>query len=282
MSEQSDWIVETTDESFETDVMVRSQLGLVVVDFWAEWCAPCRMLAPILEKIATESNGQFTLVKAEVEKNQQAAGQFGVAGIPAVFAVLDEKVLDRFEGGLPEAAIKEWLANLETEVKLLEAISLGDQDPSAAEANLREILAVKPEHVTVSLALARLFLQQQRISECRDLLESLESRGYLEPEAEQLKAELILREKSTIDVSAAQSEAESQPDDFDAQLNLAEALVGQEDYEKAFEICLLLVERDRSNTGERARALMVDVFKALPADSEMVSEYRRKLSMLLF
>lgn len=282
MSEPADWIVNTTDETFEVDVMARSQLGLVVVDFWADWCAPCRMLGPILEKLATDFAGRFTLVKADTERNQDAAMQFGVSGIPAVFAVVDRQVVDRFEGAMPEPAVKSWLENLEAATELLQATRLAENDPAAAEAKLRAILEASPDHAEAALALARLLLDQQREDECREIIEKLEARGFLEPEAEQLKAGLVLRAKSDIDVESAQAAAASDPDDFPSQLKLAEALVGQQRYAEAFEICLSLVERDRANTGEQARALMVDVFKALPADSEIVNEYRRKLSMLLF
>lgn len=282
MSEQSDWIINTTDATFEADVMARSQLGLVVVDFWANWCAPCRMLGPVLEKLAMESNGRFTLVKAEAETNPQAAEKFGVAGIPAVFAILDQQVVDRFEGALPEAAIKSWLENLESAADIIQAERLAEEDPTAAEAKLRDMLKATPDNDAVSLTLARLLLSQQRHDECQAIIEKLEARGFLEPEAEQLKASLSLHRKADIDITAAQSAAESNPDDFPAQLELAEALVGQQQYVEAFDICLSLVERDRQKTGEQARALMVEVFKALPADSEIVNDYRRKLSMLLF
>ncbi|MEC8473482.1 MAG: thioredoxin domain-containing protein, partial [Planctomycetota bacterium] len=107
MSQENPWLINTTDETFQVDVMERSKLGLVVVDFWAEWCAPCRMLGPVLEKLASESDGKFTLVKAETELNATAAGEFSVSGIPAVFAVVDGQVVDRFEGAMPEPAILE-------------------------------------------------------------------------------------------------------------------------------------------------------------------------------
>lgn len=282
MNESSPWIINTTDETFEADVMARSQLGLVILDFWADWCAPCRMLGPVLEKLASESNGRFTLVKADTERNAQAAAEFGVSGIPSVFAVLDGDVVDRFEGALPEPAIRSWLDNLESAISLVKARRLMIDDPSTAEQLLRELLADAPDHAAAAISLGQLLVGQGRSDECRQIVEQLESRGFLEPEAEQLKAELTLKSKSAIDVEAAQAAAQANPDDFSAQLKLAEALVGKEQYVEAFEICLSLVERDRPGTGEQARQLMVEVFKALPADSEIVNEYRRKLSMLLF
>ena len=86
---ESKWIVNTTDDTFEADVFARSELGIVVVDFWADWCAPCRMIGPVLEKLAIDGDGRFTLVKALTDDNQEAANRFEVRGIPAVFAVLN-------------------------------------------------------------------------------------------------------------------------------------------------------------------------------------------------
>ncbi|RMF39793.1 MAG: co-chaperone YbbN, partial [Planctomycetota bacterium] len=102
-----EWLVETTDATFDADVMIRSQLGLVIVDFWADWCAPCRALAPVLEKVVSEYAGRVTLVKANTDLNPTAAAQFGVQGIPALFAVFDGKIIDAVQGALPEAALVE-------------------------------------------------------------------------------------------------------------------------------------------------------------------------------
>ena len=99
MSQENPWLVNTRMRHF-SDVMERSKLGLVVVDFWAEWCAPCRMLGPVLEKLASEADGKFTLVKAETEQNSRC-GEFSVGGIPAVFAVVDGQIVNRFEGAMP-------------------------------------------------------------------------------------------------------------------------------------------------------------------------------------
>lgn len=282
MAEQSQWIINTTDDTFEADVLARSELGLVVVDFWADWCAPCRMLGPILEQLVVQEDGRFTLVKADTEDNQTAAAQFGVSGIPAVFAVLDRQVVDSFQGALPEPDIKQWLERLESVATLLEASRLANDDPDVAEQKIRGILAQTPDNAAASIALAELLLGQDRDDESRDIVQQLESRGFLEPEAEKLKAMLALKSKASIDVDAARFAAQSNPDDFDAQLVLAEALVGHGQHAEGFDICLSLVEHDRNATGEKARALMVEVFQSLPADSELVNDYRRRLSMLLY
>lgn len=280
--EQTTWKIDTRDASFEADVFERSRLGLVVIDFWADWCAPCRTLGPVLEKLVQEYQGQWTLVKADTESSGEAASRFGVSGIPAVYAVLNGEVIDAFQGALPESAIRQWLDPLLAKARVVEACSLIGEHPARAENLLREVLADSPNEYAAAIALAQLLLDSDREPECRDLLEGLAARGFLEPEAERIRAALELRSNSGADVDAARLAAQAAPADFAAQLRLAEALAGSQQYEAAFEICLKLVAEDRRQTGERAKELMVDVFRVLPDDSELTSDYRRKLSMLLY
>lgn len=281
-TEKSKWVVDTTDDNFEAIVFEGSKERLVVVDFWAEWCAPCRALGPVLEKLADEFAGRFLLAKANTEFAQRAAAEFQVSGIPAVFAMLDGNIVDSFEGAMPEAMIRDWLNKQLSGTLLLDAKRLAASDPLAAEAKLREVLEQAPNDPKVLIQMAELLLVQHRKDECRQILTQLEQRGFLEPSAEKIKAALELSSKSETSIEAARAEAEANPKNFELQLNLAEVLAGHQQYEQAFEICLSLVALDRKQTGEKARALMVDVFRVLPDDSELTRDYRRKLSMALY
>jgi putative thioredoxin len=280
--QSSEWIVNTTDESFDNDVFTQSLAGPVIVDFWAEWCAPCRMLAPVLEKLVQEYQGKLTLVKANTEQTPQAANQFGVSGIPAVYAVFDGAIVDSFQGAMPEESIRQWLNSLLGKVGLASALKLAETEPHEGERRLRELLQANPNESLAAIALAQLLVAGDHDEEARELISELERRGFLEPDAERVKARLDLKAKAHVDLHGAQAEATENPGDFSAQLRLAEALAGQGKFLEAFEICLQLVSMDRKQTGERARELMVDVFRVLPEDSELTSEYRRKLSMLLY
>jgi putative thioredoxin len=140
--------IEVTDATFETDVLERSTKSTVVVDLWAAWCGPCRVLGPILEKVVDDAPG-VELVKVDVDANPRSATTFRVQSIPAVYAIRDRKVVDSFVGALPEPAVRQWVASLApapTEVDRL--IAAGD------EGSLRRAVELEPGNERTVLALA--------------------------------------------------------------------------------------------------------------------------------
>ena len=280
-------VVETTNENFVTEVVERSKSVPVVVDFWAEWCQPCRILGPTLEKLAAEYGGRFVLAKADTEQLSQVASGFGVRSIPAVFAVKGGEVVDSFVGVMPEAAIRAWLDRLmptPAESLVIEARALETTDSTLAEKKYREALSLEPANVSAKIGLARTCAALGRPSEAQEIIANLERRGYLEPEAENLKAKLTLHsgETETIgDVSELRMAHAANPGDKTSQLELAEALAASSEYAEALELALNLVESDRRGTGEQGRKLMIAIFQLLPADSELANDYRRRLSVAL-
>lgn len=272
----------TSRARFQHDVMERSAETLVVVDFWAPWCAPCRALGPILERLADEYAGRFLLVKVNVDEVPEAAAQFQVQGIPSVFAVSQGKAVDFFSGAIPESAVRGWLDQALQVQGLDRAREQEEKDPAAAEATYRNLLTMDAKNAEAKIGLARVLLRQQRIEECRQIIAELQQRGFLEPEAEKIKTALAFGEKSGDDLEERRAAAQAHPDDLAPRLKLAESLIGAQQFEEALQICLSLVERDRMGMGEQARQLMIDIFRVLPEDSELTSTYRRKLSMALF
>ena len=275
------FVTETTAESFEHDVLERSREVPVVVDFWAPWCGPCRMLSPVLERLTAEYGGRFVLVKANTDQLPDAAAAFQVQSIPAVFGVTGGEVADAFAGALPEQQVRVWIDRLLSRHRLTAAAGREDSDPAGAAAAYRQLLEEWPNESRAAIGLARVLIRLQELDEARAVLEKLEERGFLEPEAEQLKADLDLQARECIDVDACRRAAENAPDDLAAQLKYAEALAGARQYEEALQRALSLVQRDRNGVGEPARQLMIDIFRVVD-ESELVSEYRRKLSMALY
>lgn len=282
MTSESSWITETTDNTFEQDVIEGSRERLVVVDFWATWCGPCRMLGPILEKLAGEYGGRFQLVKAETDHNQRAAASFNVSSIPAVFAVLEGEAVDYFAGALPEPQLRAWLDRLLATADAAQVKRLEETDPAAAEARYRQLMAQFPKEPQLKIGLARTLHAQGQFDEARRLVDELEARGFLEPEAQQVKSALELAAQAKADLPALEAAAAAEPENLDLQLTLARGLAGAERYEEALTRALSIIQTRRDGPGEEARQLMIDIFRVLPADSELVGAYRRKLASALY
>ena len=283
----SQWIVNVTDETFEEEVIERSNTVPVVVDFWAEWCGPCRALGPVLEKLAGEYDGKFLLAKVDTEKAAAAATKFQIQSIPAVYGMREGKIVDGFMGALPEPQIREWLARIlpsEADTLLVEALALADSKPAEAEAKLRNAIEIDPKLAAAQIELASLLLAIEKTDEASELIEKLEGRGFLEPEAERVKSALEIQragsEKGGVD--ACRAAVKSDSENLSLQIDLAEALAATGTHEEALQVALSVVQNDFGDHRERARQVMIDIFRVLPPDSELTKDYRRQLSMALF
>ncbi|MEX2026805.1 MAG: tetratricopeptide repeat protein [Pirellulaceae bacterium] len=284
---KSQWVVETTAETFEQDVIERSKQTPVVLDFWAPWCGPCRQLGPILEKAADQHAGQFVVVKANSDEMQQHAAAFGVQGIPAVYALKDGEVVDGFVGLLAERELEQWLGRfLPSVAELLtkEADQLAASDTAGAEQKYRAALASAANYVPAKIGLARVLLSQGKQDECRGVLADLESRGFLEPEAQQLLSQLHLSEHAVSggQLDALRAQVRERPKELALTLQLAEALLAAGQYPEGFDLCLTVVERDAGKLREQGRTMMVDAFRVLGDASDLTLTYRRKLSSALY
>ena len=256
-------VVEVTDQDFLQTVVEESKRRPVVVDLWATWCAPCRTLGPILEKVAEERGGEFLLAKLDVDANPYTAGQFGVQSIPTVVAFKDGKPVDGFVGAIPEPMVKEFIDKiLPTEAdheaqEALEEELQGDLDD--AEAKYREALVADPDNRAARLGLGRVLAETGRDAEARELLMPL----LPDPEADRVLAMLEVRSWAST----------SEP----GTLASAKRLAAQGKYKEALD-GMLGALRDVPD----ARQAMLDVFAVLGEDDPLVAEYRRKLANALF
>jgi putative thioredoxin len=281
-------VIEATSASFQQSVIEQSRDVPVVVDFWAPWCGPCRMLSPVLEKLAQDYDGRFVLAKVESDREPELSAQFGVRSIPAVFGVRDGKVVDAFVGVLPESVIRTWIDRLlptPAEILAGEAKALETTDPPAAEAKYNAALALVPDMPAAQTGMARIALDEGRLDDALARVTSLERRGFLEPDAQKVKAELTLRiqaqQAGGISLEAARAALAARPDDLNLKFQLAEAQAASGQYSDALAICLELVERGGKGLGEKARQTMTAIFQLLPPTSELVTEYQRLLSLAL-
>lgn len=288
MSEKSPWIIDVQMANFEAEVIQKSMEVPVVIDFWAPWCGPCRQLAPVLEKLAAEEQGKFVLAKVNTDEEQQLAMAFGIQSIPVVVGFVNGQPVADFMGVRTETEIRQWVEQLlpsPTQILIQEGMKLEADDPHAAEAKYREALVLSPDEHTVRIRLATALMLQGRLEESRTLIEQLESRGYLEPEAERIKAELDVRQTAadTGGVEEARKAAEANPQDLSLRIRLADALAASQQHRKALEICLELIQSDKSGPiGTEAKATMLNIFQILGPASELTGEYRRKLATALY
>ncbi len=289
MNEIKAAFVNGTRDNFEQVVVEASRERLVVVDFWAEWCAPCRALGPTLEKVAQDLAGKVTLVKIDTEAEPELAQAFAVRSIPAVFGVREGRVVDGFVGALSELQIRDWLKPmLPTKAQELvnEAQGLETSQPEEAEARYRKALELEGTLVPAKIGLARALMQQGKVEDARVIVTALEGRGFLAPEAEAVKAEIAIHDQAASPggVPSARAALAKAADDPALRLQLAEALAasGRAGYQEALDLALALVEEHRKDVTEQARQVMVNVFQLLPADSELANEYRRKLFAALY
>ena len=195
-------------------------------------------------------------------------------------------VADAFMGVQPESVIRSWINRLlptEAESLAQAACRLESSDPRAAEAKYGQALALQSDLPQAQIGLARIALAEGQIEDAAARLAALERRGFLEPEAERLKAALVLQTQveGAGSVDSARALLAAHPNDLKLKFALAEALAAAGQYAEALALCLDLVERDRKGVGEQARQVMVAIFQLLPPGDELVTEYQRQLSLVL-
>ena len=274
-------------ETFERDVLQASQKVPVLVDFWAPWCAPCRALKPILEKLAGEYQGRFLLAKVNSDEHPQLSAQFGVRGIPNVKAFVDGKLVDEFTGALPETGVRAFIDHLiptpgEKLRRTARAlVTQGDFDE--AERHLRSALELEPANHAVRLDLVEMLLTKNSHAEADALFAPIPERERDE-RADRLYSVLELWKKRQKLPPIEQLEATlaANPDDLSARLALGERLVADGRFEPALAALLEVVRRDRGALRTSARKLMVEVFNLAEDQAGLVSEYRKLLAGALY
>jgi putative thioredoxin len=279
-------IVDVGDEDFEREVLERSKDVPVVVDFWAPWCAPCRALGPVLERLAIEHAGAFVLAKVNVDEAPAVAQALRVQSIPAVKAFRDGHLALEFVGAQPESAVREFLAAvLPTEADRLarEGESrLAAGDAPGAEPAFKDALARDARHPGALLGLARVHVGRGDDAEALKLLERVPPGASMARDAERLAAELRTRVDATGDEATLRARVRANPDDLDARLQLGRVLAARGKYDEALAELLEVVRRDPHHADAAARKAMLDIFEVLGPRHELTEKSRAQLAQALF
>jgi putative thioredoxin len=280
------WTIDVNEENFEAGVLERSVQVPVLVDFWAEWCGPCKVLGPVLEKLAGEYAGEFILAKVNVDENPNLAAMFGIQGIPAVKLFKDGNLASEFTGALPEPMLREFLSKFlptAADKQALEARTLEEQGKSdEAKALYRKILDADPNHPQALLGLGRLAMDEGDSESALEYLDKISIIADERKEADRLIARLNLQSGAAENLAALREKAKSEPDSIAARFELAQALAGAEKYEEALKEFLDVIKRDREFQEDGARKAMVQIFEVLGSDHPLTDKYRSELAAALF
>ena len=274
----SPYVIDVDEATFQSQVIDRSQHTPVIVDFWADWCGPCKTLGPILEQAVAARDGDVVLARVDVDRNPQLAQAFQVQGIPAVKAFKGGRVVQEFTGAQSPAAVEGMIDAIvpSPNDKLAEqARRLADTDRDGAIAAAQQALEADPTHRGAALALAEIVVDDEP-QRALDLVTP--HRPIAEAEAVATRAELALA-GGDVDELAARVDAD--PSDDDAALQLARLRAASGDYERAVELLLELVRRG-GDIREPAREQLVGIFNVLGDDHDLVRSNRPRLAAALF
>jgi putative thioredoxin len=285
----ADLIKDGSDAGFMVDVIEASKIQPVIVDFWATWCGPCKQLTPSIEKAVRAAKGKVKLVKIDVDKHPQFAGQLRVQSIPTVYAFVDGKPVDAFMGAVPDSQLKAFVDKLlafapASEIDEIlsyarEALEAGDTG-GAAQA-YAEALQVEPENLVAIGGLARCYLAGGDVERAGEVV-AMAPPNAKNADIESVRAALALAAAAPADASGAEAKIAADPDDHEARFDYAKALAASGKFQDATDQLLELIRRDREWNEGAARAQLLTVFEAAGPMSDVAKQGRKRLSSILF
>jgi len=280
-------IVDVNENDFNEKVIEASADKLIVVDFWAPWCGPCKQLTPVLEKIVNGSD-KVTLVKINIDENQQIASQLRIQSIPTVYAFKDKQISNAFQGVLPEKQVIEFIEKClgskinEDHSDFFEAIEKNMDEKKFQDTKdvLLDFISKNPDEIKAIYFYLECCLELKQLDEAESFIESLNDETKKKDEIVQLvkKIEIIKNNLSSPDINELIRKLEKKPDDINLIIEVADKYFSTQDYVNSMNILLKNYPKNK----DKVKNKMVEFFTALGNSNEHTIEYRKKLSQMIF
>jgi putative thioredoxin len=287
-TQSSTTILDVTAATFEREVIERSKRTPVIVDFWAPWCGPCRLLGPKLEEAVRRSEGRLALAKLNSDEEPELALRYGIQGIPAVKVIVDGKIAGEFVGALPDAQLRHFLERfIPTEADRLSQEAGRHESAGQWEAALRgydAALALRPDLHAALTGRLRVLAHLRRWDEAQAAYDACPGPLQLTDDVEAIKTTIELGRAAADGPSKEELEARlrANPDDCEARYQMAMRDAAEGRHREALEGWLDIVKRDRQFRDDGARKMMLRLFGLIGARSPLTEEFRDKLARAIF
>ena len=287
MSENSN-IIDVTETEFNDRVIEASENKLIVVDFWAPWCGPCKQLTPILEKIISKSEDKITLVKINIDENQQIAAQLRIQSIPTVYAFKDKQIVNAFQGVIPEGQIVEFIEKClgskinEDFTEFYNEIesAMAENKFEETKDTLLEFISKNSDEIKGICFYLECLIELKQFEEVNSFIDSLEKDLQKKNEIKQVlkKMEIVKNNSSGPNIDELISKLKDEPANIDLVLELSDKYFSIKEYENAMNLLL----KNYLKNKDKIKNKMVEFFNVLGNTDRITVQYRKKLSQIMF